>query len=113
MDKRNEIKEIKVKMGKVNIAGTSRVGYLPEGVKYNEICEVFGEPQHLGLTSDSKTQAEWQGKVNELTFTIYDYKAGVEPQKNTDWHIGGKTELVAHLVNTYFKAMRAIHKRQR
>jgi hypothetical protein len=28
----------------------------------------------------------------------------VEPERNTDWHIGGKQKFVAELVNIYFKA---------
>ena len=63
---------------------------------------VFGKPQ-LGASPDGKTKAEWIGRINGLVFTIYDYKSQLDPERNTDWHIGGKLDLVADLVNIYFK----------
>jgi len=64
---------------------------------------VFGEPQ-FGGSLDGKIKAEWVGSINGLVFTIYDYKSRIDPERNTDWHIGGKVKLVAVLVNSYFKA---------
>jgi len=57
-------------------------------------------PEH----PDSKIKAEWAGRINGLVFTIYDYKSKLDPERNTDWHIGGKTKFTAELVNLFFKA---------
>ena len=37
-------------------------------------------------------------------FTIYDYKSRLDPERNTDWRIGGKMKLSAELVNIHFEA---------
>ncbi len=52
----------------------------------------------------SVIKAEWVGRINGLVFTIYDYKSKLDPERNTDWHIGGKQKFAAELVNLYFKA---------
>ena len=62
-----------------------------------------GEPQ-LAVSPDNKIKSEWVGRINGLVFTIYDYKSPLDPQRNTDWHIGGKQKLAVTLVNIYFKA---------
>ena len=62
----------------------------------------FGGSQ-LGTSQDGKIKAEWVGRINGLVFTVYDYKSRLDPERNTDWHIGGKTKFVAELVNIYFK----------
>ncbi len=41
-------------------------------------------------------------RCSKLGFTKY--KNNVPPERNTDWHIGGKQKFVAHLVNIYFSA---------
>ncbi|MFH2146306.1 MAG: hypothetical protein ABII75_09830 [Candidatus Omnitrophota bacterium] len=91
-----------VEMGGVPHDGTGCQGYLPEGTCYEDVVFVFGEPQ-LGASQDGKIKAEWVGRINGLVFTIYDYKSNLDPEQNTDWHIGGKTKLVAQLVNLYFQ----------
>jgi len=93
--------DLTVEMDGVSHDNTGCQGYLPEGTRYEDIIRVFGEPL-LGNSQDGKIKAEWVGKINGLVFTIYDYKARVEPEKNTDWHIGGKVKLVTELVNPYF-----------
>jgi len=95
--------ELKVDMGGVSHDGTGCQGYLPEGTRYEDIIRVFGGPQ-LGASLDGKIKAEWVGRINGLVFTIYDYKSRLDPDRNTDWHIGGKVKFVAELVNIYFKA---------
>ena len=95
--------DIKVTMGGVSQNGTGLQGYLPEGTRYEDIVQVFGNPQ-CGKSLDGKIKAEWVGQINGLVFTIYDYKSQLEPERNTDWHIGGKLRLIADLVNFYFKA---------
>ncbi len=94
--------DINVAMGDVSHDGTGCQGYLPEGTRYEDIVRVFGKPQ-LGASLDGKIKAEWVGRINGLVFTIYDYKSRVDPEWNTNWHIGGKVKLAAELVNLYFK----------
>jgi len=93
--------DLKVEMGGVSHIGTGCQGYLPEGTMYEDIVRVFGQPQ-LGRSLDGKTKAEWVGRINGLVFTIYDYKSSLEPERNTDWHIGGKHKFVAELVKIYY-----------
>ncbi|MBL8013948.1 MAG: hypothetical protein JNN05_08885 [Candidatus Omnitrophica bacterium] len=94
--------DIDVVMGGIQPDGTGLQGYLPEGTRYEDIIRVFGDPQ-LGKSLDGKIKAGWVGRINGLVFTIYDYKSRIEPERNTDWHIGGKVKLVAELLNIYFK----------
>lgn len=93
--------DIDVVMGGVSHDGTGLQGYLPEGTRYEDIVRVFGEPQ-LGKSLDGKIQVEWVGRINGLVFTIYDYKSRLEPERNIDWHIGGKLKLSAELTRLYF-----------
>jgi len=93
--------DINVSMGGVSHDGTGCQGYLPEGTRYEDIIRVFGGPQ-LNTSLDNKIKAEWIGRINGLVFTIYDYKSKLEPERNTDWHIGGKIKMVSELVNIYF-----------
>ncbi|MBU0768491.1 MAG: hypothetical protein KJ687_05320 [Proteobacteria bacterium] len=93
--------DLKVEMGGVSHDGTGCQGYLPEGTRYEDIVRVFGGPQ-LGTSQDGKIKAEWIGRINGLVFTIYDYKSKLDPERNTDWHIGGKQKFAAELVNIYF-----------
>jgi len=95
--------DLKVEMGGVSHDGTGCQGYLPEGTRYEDIVRVFGQPQ-LGRSLDGKIKAEWVGRINGLVFTIYDYKSSLDPDRNTDWHIGGKMKFVAELVNIYFQS---------
>jgi hypothetical protein len=95
--------DLMVEMGGVSHDGTGCQGYLPGGTRYEDIVRVFGKPQ-LGASLDSKIKAEWVGRINGLVFTIYDYKSKLDPERNTDWHIGGKQKFVAELVNIYFSA---------
>ena len=95
--------DLRVAMGGISHDGTGCQGYLPEGTRYEDIVRVFGGPQ-LGMSQDGKIKAEWVGRINGLVFTIYDYKSKLDPERNTDWHIGGKQKFAAELVNIYFKA---------
>lgn len=92
-----------VEMGGVSHKGTGCQGYLPEGTRYEDIIQVFGQPQ-LGESLDGKIKSEWVGRINGLVFTIYDYKSRIEPERNTDWHIGGKVKLVKELLHAYLRA---------
>jgi hypothetical protein len=95
--------DLRVEMGGVSHIGTGCQGYLPEGTRYEDIVRVFGGPQ-IGASPDGKTKVEWVGRINSLVFTIYDYKSKLDPERNTDWHIGGKNKLIAQLINLYFSA---------
>ena len=77
--------------------GTGLQGYLPEGTRYEDIIRVFGEPQ-FGKSPDGKIKVQWVGQINGLVFTIYDYKSRLEPERNTNWHIGGKIAMTADLI---------------
>ncbi len=93
--------DLNVTMGGVSHEGTGLQGYLPEGTRYEDIVRVFGEPQ-FGKSPDGKIKAEWVGVINGLVFTVYDYKSQVEPEQNTDWHIGGKNKIIGDLINVFF-----------
>ncbi|MDD2772973.1 MAG: hypothetical protein PHP45_04680 [Elusimicrobiales bacterium] len=95
--------EVTVRMGNVFSSGNGLIGYMPDGTTYADLVRVFGRPQY-GESGDNKTKAEWAGKINGLQFTIYDWKSPVDPKQNTDWHIGGQSEMTATLLVAYFKA---------
>ena len=93
--------DLNVTMGGVSHNGTGCQGYLSEGIRYEDIVRAFGKPQ-FGNSPDGKIKSEWVGKINGLVFTVYDYKSRLDPERNMDWHIGGKTKLAAELVCLYF-----------
>ena len=94
--------DLEVKMGGADSKGTGCMGYMPDGTTYKALVRVFGKPQY-GESADGKIKIEWVGTINGLAFTIYDYKSGLAPKANTDWHIGGKTALIAQLLTAYVK----------
>lgn len=95
--------DIHVVMGNVTPKRTSCLGYLPKGTRYQDIVRAFGKPQYQ-TTRDGKTQVEWVGKINDLVFTIYDYKSPVPPSQNTDWHIGAQNVLAVQLIRCFLSA---------
>jgi len=95
--------EIEVKMGQANLTGTGLGGYMPDGTTYKQLVKVFGKPQHTE-SGDDKVQAEWTGRINGLDFSIYDYKSDCKPQTNTEWHIGGRGNMLVSLLTAYFNA---------
>ena len=95
--------ELNVQMGVGSPDGTGCQGYMPEGTTYDDLVEVFDEPQIIS-SLDGKIQAEWFGRINGLQFSVYDYKSSVEPERNTDWHIGGKHKVVVELLRAYFQS---------
>jgi len=78
----------------VSIDGTSLQGYIT--CSYDTLCEVFGEPTN---GDGYKTQAEWNGKLGETVFTIYDWKEHQDIYDVTDWHIGGHSKDSVELVH--------------
>jgi hypothetical protein len=81
-------------------------GQLPAGTTYEEVCRVFGKPQEYDPYTQDKIKARWMGTMNNLAFTIYDYKSEYCPEQTTDWHIGGHTDIVAVLLGAYFARAR-------
>tara|TARA_R110000824_G_scaffold59358_4_gene159463 strand:- start:704 stop:1306 length:603 start_codon:yes stop_codon:yes gene_type:complete len=72
--------------------GGSRQGEL-DGVSYNDIESVFGEPSSSILSGDNKVQVEWDIQFdNGVRSTIYDYKQyGVDPLDIDYWSVGGNS----------------------
>jgi hypothetical protein len=65
---------------------------------YSQLVAVLGEVHNkIAFDSDypgnTKTQYNWYFKINNIVFTIYDYKYDVkiEPDKTISWHIGAKS----------------------
>lgn len=96
--------EMDIQMVNVSDIGAGLQGYLPDGTRYEDLVRVFGQPQ-MGKSIDNKIKAKWIGKINGLLFTVYDYKSGLEPTRNTDWHIGAKHKVTAHLLCAYWREM--------
>lgn len=90
---------------------TSLQGYVPEGVTYEDLVKLFGEP---GSGDGCKTDCEWRGKIGGVPFTIYNYKTGrnylgmdegkdEERMEGSDWHVGGKSPAAAYLVEKFIR----------
>ena len=61
---------------------------------YNDLVSVFGEPD----SGDGyKTNCNWSLKINNVPFTIYDWKEPFNPQDFPDayleWHISSREPL--------------------
>lgn len=109
-------KKLKIKMGAGKVSGTSAQGYMPDGVTYQQLVDVFGCPNG-DVDQDTKIDCEWYGTIDDdasdRTFTIYNYKTGrsylgdagkeIEHLVGKEWHIGGNLPYVAELVVQYFK----------
>ena len=72
--------------------GGSRQGEL-DGVSYQEIVSVFGEPSSSTTSTDEKVQVEWELQFNNgVRSSIYDYKQyGTKPENVDYWSIGGNS----------------------
>ena len=83
--------------------GGSRQGEL-DGLFYDDIEDVFGEPTWEGLSGDEKVQVEWDIKFdNGVRSSIYDYKQyDVDPYDIDFWSVGGNSPESAFEV---YKAM--------
>ena len=72
----------------VNPSGTSLQGYMT--ATYNELVEVFGQPDWGPDFDDEKVTCEQCLEFEDGTVaTIYDYKRGRTPYGQYEWHIGG------------------------
>jgi len=59
---------------------------------FDELCLLLGA-HNIGGSFGNKTQCEWSGTLNDIAFTIYDYKEydieiEVERDIPIEWHIG-------------------------
>ena len=94
----------KVTMG-ASIYGTCLQGEIE--IPYDRLVEVFGK--HDGKNNGYKVDAEWDGIIDGLVFTIYNYKngknylgdEGLEVEEITNWHIGGKSIKVVDKLKKY------------
>ena len=85
---------------------TTLQGFMPDGTTYDQIVKAFGEPK--AQTDNFKTDVVWAGYIDEMPFTIYNYKTGkayleeqgknVEAMTGSDWHIGGRDVAVVELI---------------
>ena len=78
-------------------------------ISFAELVNIFGKPNTKG--DGYKTDAEWNGEIEEQFFTIYNYKTGknylgkegLPVEKIRDWHIGAYNKETALKVVAYIK----------
>lgn len=63
------------------------MGYIT--TDYSTLVRVFGTPTITG-SRDGKFQVEWVIFIENILYTIYDYKETQPVADITEWHIGGK-----------------------
>lgn len=74
---------------------------------YSELCAVFGAPDHGPNADLDKVTCEWCLEFADGTVaTIYDWKTGMTPRGEYEWHIGGHAgsravELVTELIQLH------------
>jgi len=85
----------KINMNDVN--GTSLMGYVT--CKYEKLVKVFGEP--ITDSTGDKVTCEWEGKLDGIPFTIYDWKTNVPYKENLNWNIGGYNQKAVNAVKGY------------
>jgi hypothetical protein len=79
--------------------GTSLQGQITD-TSYNELRHCFGEPHYSDMTNDQVTK-EWVITIEGVVCTIYDWRRGRTPLKDTAWNIGGTSKVSARLVESY------------
>lgn len=67
------------------VFGMGLRGYLT--ATYDELVAAFGQP--LPPSPNGKVKAEWMLSDGATIATVYDYRSGVSPRRNTEWHVGG------------------------
>lgn len=71
--------------------GTFNVGTI-QGLNYNQLVAILGEPTYNEETGDGKVQIEWVVEFEDKFFTIYDWKTYDREytiNENTTWNVGG------------------------
>ncbi len=95
-------KNYQVEMGGIwETSGACLQGDMPDGVKFDDLLNVFGEPQ-VGASGDGNVKVQWVGMIDGDVFTIDDWKSNVSPRENTDWNIGGVNKEIPPKVIDYF-----------
>ena len=88
---------------------TSLQGYV--NATYDELVAAFGEP---GPSDGYKSDAEWDGLLDGVVFTIYNWKngknycgaEGADVHYITHWHVGGRSAQAAWNVDQFLKERR-------
>lgn len=94
--------KISMKMGGVDLQGTSFQGLLPSGISYQDLIKTFGKPQRMD-SMYGKTQVQWCGSIDGLVFSVYDYKSDLCPEAICEWHVGGCDQIVVDLLVSLLK----------
>jgi len=97
-----------VEMGNSSLYQTSLMGEI--NVSYERLVEVFGTPYKYP-DDGYKADVEWDGSIDGLVFTIYNYKdgknylgdEGLAVEDITNWHIGGKRHRVVKKILEYIE----------
>ena len=79
--------------------GTCLQGQIKD-TSYNELRYCFGEPHYSDMTNDQITK-EWVITIEGVVCTIYDWRRGRTPLRDTVWNVGGTSKLSARLVESY------------
>lgn len=72
----------------------------------NKLTELFGEPYNEGDKYD-KVQYEWILKLDEIPFTIYDWKeySDIFPDNRIRFHIGAENAKDSKIVYNYISEL--------
>jgi len=91
----------------INIDGTCLQGYAPSDISYQDLVNIFGEPN--SENDGYKTDVEWTGTIEGRVFTIYNWKNGPNYGSNIniedikEWHIGGYSRIVVSYLLEIFE----------
>ena len=86
--------------------GTSFKGYL--NLNYDEIVSIFEQP-YKSKVGGNKMDWEWNFKLDELIFAIYNYKDGpnymgdtkIKPENIKKWNVGAKYFSYLKILESY------------
>lgn len=92
--------------------GTSLIGYV--NLNYNELKSIFGKPNSgdsVSGTGDSKIDWEWTFTLNNLPFSIYNWKTGpsylhkksIKPKDIEVWNVGSTHEYNLKILEDFIK----------
>jgi hypothetical protein len=86
----------------IDTNGTHFLGNI--NLPFDSIAAALGQPMRGDF---DKVKAEWNIQFDDgLVATIYDWKEyDREPEQVTDWHIGGKNQLVVQRVYNILKGV--------
>lgn len=84
-------------------SGTRPQGVMPRHVTYQNLLEIFGNPQRI-YPEGEEARIAWGGTINNRIFVIYDYKCAdllLTTLKGEHWHIGGFLGQTAQDITQY------------